>query len=57
MAWQGRSPTVVQARLGHALIQIIADRYGHLFQRVDDRAEMPAAEIWGVAAGRFSGHS
>jgi integrase len=35
---------LVQARLGHASIQMTADRYGHLFPRVDDDAEMAAAE-------------
>ena len=35
---------MVQARLGHASIQITADRYGHLFPRDDDGAEMAAAE-------------
>jgi integrase len=35
---------VVQARLGHASIQMTADRYGHLFPRGDDRAELAAAE-------------
>jgi integrase len=35
---------VVQARLGHASIQMTADRYGHLFQRGDDGAELAAAE-------------
>ena len=35
---------VVQARLGHASIQITADRYGHLFPRGDDSAELAAAE-------------
>jgi integrase len=35
---------VVQARLGHASIQITADRYGHLFPRSDDSAELVAAE-------------
>jgi integrase len=35
---------VVQARLGHASIQITADRYGHLFPRGDDGAELAAAE-------------
>jgi integrase len=35
---------VVQARLGHASIQMTADRYGHLFPRGDDSAEMAAAE-------------
>ena len=31
-------------RLGHASIQITADRYGHLFPRGDDSAELAAAE-------------
>ena len=35
---------VVQARLGHASIQMTADVYGHLFPRSDDGAEMAAAE-------------
>jgi integrase len=35
---------VVQGCLGHASIQMTADRYGHLFPRADDAAEMLAAE-------------
>jgi integrase len=35
---------MVQARLGHASIQMTADRYGHLFPRSDDGAELAAAE-------------
>jgi integrase len=35
---------IVQARLGHASIQMTADRYGHLFPRGDDGAELAAAE-------------
>ena len=35
---------VVQARLGHASIQMTADRYGHLFPRADDGAELAVAE-------------
>jgi integrase len=35
---------LVQGRLGHASIQMTADRYGHLFPRGDDGAEMAAAE-------------
>ena len=35
---------VVQGRLGHSSIQITADRYGHLFPRQDDGAELAAAE-------------
>jgi integrase len=34
----------VQARLGHATIQMTADTYGHLFPRADDGAELAAAE-------------
>jgi integrase len=39
----------VSARLGHASIQITADRYGHLFPSQDDGAEMAAAEKMLVA--------
>jgi integrase len=35
---------LVQARMGHSSIQITADRYGHLFPRGDDGAELAAAE-------------
>jgi integrase len=35
---------LVQARLGHASVQMTADRYGHLFPRGDDGAELAAAE-------------
>jgi integrase len=35
---------VVQARLGHASIQMTADVYGHLFPSADDGAELAAAE-------------
>jgi integrase len=40
---------LVQARLGHASIQMTADRYGHLFPSQDDGAEMAAAERMLVA--------
>jgi hypothetical protein len=32
----------VQGRLGHASIQVTADRYGHLFPRGHDAAELAA---------------
>jgi len=35
---------LVQARLGHASIQMTADRYGHLFPSADDGSELAAAE-------------
>jgi integrase len=35
---------LVQARLGHASIQMTADTYGHLFPRGDDGAELAVAE-------------
>ena len=35
---------VVQARLGHASIQMTADTYGHPFPRGDDGSELAAAE-------------
>src|SRR5262249_23281751 len=34
----------VQERLSHSSIQMTADRYGHLFPRGDDGAELAAAE-------------
>jgi len=37
-------PSSVSARLGHAGIQMTADRYGHLFPSTDDGAELAAAE-------------
>ena len=36
---------VVQARLGHASVQMTADRYGHLVPRGDDGAELAAAHL------------
>jgi integrase len=46
---------VVQARLGHATIAMTADTYGHLFPRLDDGAELAAAErpFW-AASPTFS---
>jgi integrase len=35
---------VAQTRLGHASITMTMDRYGHLFPRGDDMAELAAAE-------------
>jgi integrase len=35
---------LVSARLGHASIQMTADRYGHLFPSTDDGAKLAAAE-------------
>jgi integrase len=35
---------LVQARLGHASIVMTLDRYGHLFPRGDDGAELAEAE-------------
>ena len=34
----------VQARLGHATLEMTADSYGHLFPRSDHSAEIAAAE-------------
>ena len=34
----------VQERLGHATVVLTSDRYGHLFPRGDDSAELAAAE-------------
>ena len=35
---------LVQSRLGHSSVAMTADRYGHLFPRGDDGAELAAAE-------------
>lgn len=35
---------MVQARLGHATIQMTADIYGHLFPHADDGSELALAE-------------
>jgi len=35
---------IVQGLLGHSSIGMTLDRYGHLFPRGDDRAELAAAE-------------
>ena len=40
----GLPPKVVQERLGHSSITMTYDRYGHLFPRGDDAAELDAAE-------------
>jgi integrase len=40
----GLPPKVVQERLGHSSITMTYDRYGHLFPRGDDAAEIDAAE-------------
>jgi integrase len=45
---------VVQSRLGHASIQMTADRYGHLLPRGDDSAELAAAERAFLVAHRRS---
>jgi integrase len=37
------SPKVVQQLLGHSSTVMILDRYGHLFPRGDDRAELTAS--------------
>jgi integrase len=45
--------TVVQSMLGHASIQMTANTYAHLFPRIDDGAELAAAEraLLGVTRG------
>jgi integrase len=42
---QALPPKVVQERLGHASITMTYDRYGHLFPRGDDAAQIDAAEL------------
>lgn len=40
----GLPPKMVQERLGHSSIVLTVDRYGHLFPRNDDAAELALAE-------------
>jgi integrase len=47
---RGLAPKVVQERMGHSSITITYDRYGHLFPRDDDSAEIDAAELSVVRA-------
>jgi integrase len=35
---QGEHPKVIQTRLGHSSIQVTLDRYGHLFEGLDEAA-------------------
>ena len=42
---QGLPPKVVQERMGHSKIAMTFDRYGHLFPRGDDAAQIDAAEM------------
>jgi integrase len=42
---QALPPKVVQERLGHASITMTYDRYGHIFPRGDDAAQIDAAEL------------
>jgi integrase len=44
-------PKVIQERLGHSSITMTFDRYGHLFPRGDDSAELDAAEFRVVGNG------
>jgi integrase len=48
---RGLPPKVIQERLGHASITMTFDRYGHLFPRGDDSAEIDQAELAVVQAG------
>ena len=46
---RGLPPKVIQERLGHSSITMTFDRYGHLFPRTDDKAEIDAAELQVIA--------
>ena len=46
---RGLPPKVIQERLGHSSITMTFDRYGHLFPRTDDNAEIDAAELQVIA--------
>ena len=49
---QGLPPKVVQERMGHSSITMTYDRYGHLFPRGDDTAQIDAAELRLIGSGR-----
>jgi integrase len=52
-AWcidRGLPPKVIQERLGHSSITMTYDRYGHLFPRGNDTAELEQAELAVVSA-------
>ena len=41
---RGKRPKDIQTQMGHCSLVMTLDRYGHLFPREDDVAEMAAAE-------------
>ena len=41
---RGRPPKEIQSQMGHSSLVMTLDRYGHLFPRQDDAAEMARAE-------------
>jgi integrase len=41
---RGRAPKEIQTQMGHSSLVMTLDRYGHLFPRTDNAAEMAAAE-------------
>jgi integrase len=41
---RGRPPKEIQTQMGHSSLVMTLDRYGHLFPKADDAAEMAAAE-------------
>jgi integrase len=41
---RGKPPKEIQTQMGHSSLVMTLDRYGHLFPKADDAAEMAAAE-------------
>ena len=50
---QGEHPKVIQTRLGHSSIKVTLDRYGHLFEGLDEAA---AARLDETLAGSLPAH-
>jgi integrase len=50
---RGLPPKVIQERLGHSSITMTYDRYGHLFPRGNDTAELEQAELAVISATRM----
>ncbi len=51
---QGEHPKVIQTRLGHSSIQVTLDRYGHLFEGLDEAAAARLDETLAISVPEHS---
>jgi len=51
---QGEHPKVIQTRLGHSSIQVTLDRYGHLFEGLDEAAAARLNETLAISVPEHS---